>query len=474
MILHRAEALRNFHDMFFRMEVEEGLFSMQMLDGTFFWDAIRRDVYLHLHAEHGGPFAKTEPTRAPSLVSRAKDIAKPLANRISRRYLTAKTPKYIFITLQRQRFKGQLIDNISDPLYDLLKADSVAIELMNKAAIRYGNMLTGHATRLPPVAMRASRVDAELRKVAQHVNQIVSRHFGMACDIYRLVTDLINMFRATRNYYRTLFLGFRPTAIIGVNNGTLSGMYSAAREARVPAIELQHGASTCHTIFWSYPASIAPSHPGLSLPAGYFTFSDYWNANTHYPVRFFRSIGSDYFSQKPVENVGNDVLMISSYMYRDVLFDLTLQLAAKDTQRTVFFKLHPHEFDKEDHLNRLCQSHHNIRIVCDELEFSELLAACRYVVGVQSTAMYQALHARKLVCLLKHSNYFWHEDIFDFVELFESASELHDLTHQGRGSLSKNLGSIPEFFRPFSKPDFLRALDDVQKCVDSGGAGQNV
>jgi len=350
------------------------------------------------------------------------------------------------------------------------RADSVAIELMNKSAIRCRNMLTGGLTRLPPVAIRSLLADTELEKIAQQVKQAIFRHFGLALDIARLVADAIAMFRDTRDHYRTLFRDFRPRAIIGVNNGTLSGMYLAAKEAGVPTVELQHGASTYYTIFWSYPTSIAPSHPGLSLPTAYFTYSDYWNTNTHFPVKLFRSIGTDYFYQEPAASVSNDVLMISSYMYRDALLGLALELAAKDTGRTVFFKLHPHEFDKKAQVVGFCQTHQNIRIVCDELEFPELLTLCRYVIGVQSTAIYLALQARKHVCLLKHSNYFWHEDVFKYVELFDSADELHGLTHDGEGVHFKNHSAIPDLFQPFSEQAFVKALDDVEEAVASAAA----
>ena len=463
--LHHVVTLRNIQELFFRMEVEEGLFSMQMSDGSYFWDVVRRDVYLCLHAVHGGPFAQPQGSPPPSLTSRAKNIAKTLANSVSRRYLTAKAPKYIFITYQRLRSGTRLIDNISDHLYDLLEPDSVAIELANKAAIRYRNMLTGDSTRLPPVRIRAQHVDAELARVTQLIRKAISRHFEVQLDIDRLVADSIGMFRDTRDHYRKLFSSFRPKAIVGVNNGTLSGMYLAAKEGGVPTVELQHGASTYHTIFWSYPTSISPSHPGLSLPTAYFTYSEYWNTNTHFPVKFFRSIGTDYFYQEPAASPGHDILMISSYMYRDALLGLALELAARDTGRTVFFKLHPHEFDKKAHLSSLCQTHQNIRIVCDEFEFPELFRRCRYVVGVQSTAIYLALQARKRVCLLKHSNYFWHEDVFNYVELFDTADELHALT-QDDGNF-KNHDAIPDLFRPFREQDFLRALDDVQQGIDA-------
>jgi hypothetical protein len=51
MAAHDAVDLRNILQVFFRMKVEESLLSMQMPDCAYFWDIIRRDVYLYLNTE---------------------------------------------------------------------------------------------------------------------------------------------------------------------------------------------------------------------------------------------------------------------------------------------------------------------------------------------------------------------------------------------------------------------------------------
>jgi hypothetical protein len=467
MITGREVTIRTIQALFFQMEEEENLFAQRMSDGTYYWDVIRRDIYLSLHTMCGGAFARAEIPPAPSLRSRIKDSVKPLLNKLCRRYLIARAPKYIFVTGQRIRKGSILFDNISDHLYDLLAEDAVAIEIMNKSAISYQSILLGRKTRIPPVASRTLRTGTDSSALAKHVTNAIFKHFGMMLDVEHLIAASTSAHRETREHYRKLFLEHRPNVILCINNGTLSGMFAAAKEAGIPTIELQHGASCYHTIFWSYPKAITASHPGLSLPTAYFTYSDYWRRNTHFPVHLSRSIGTDYFSQQPVADVGRNVLMISSYMYREALLSLSIELADRDKEREIFFKLHPHEFDQAPAVRALCAGHDNIRIVCDAPGFLELFASCKYVVGVHSTTMYTALQAGKRVCLLRQSNYFWHEDIFDYVELFDNATELHDMTRDGNGSYFRNRGSVPEFFRPFDEPAFLRSLNDVQNYMST-------
>jgi hypothetical protein len=457
--------IRNILDVFFQMEVDENLFSMQMTDGTHYWDVIRTHVYLCLHAAHGGPFTRPTSSNNPSALAGCKDLLRPLVNAVSRRYLIARSPAFVCFTFQRIRSGPRLVDTIADHLVDLLGEDAVAVELLNKSAISYPKLLTGEKTRVPMVSIRAPHNPSESEAVAGFVNKLITCHFGISLDVTDVVVEAISAYETTRAYYREVFSSTRLRAILGTNNGSLGGAFSAAKEAGIPSIELQHGGSSRHTIYWSYPGAITASHPGLSLPTAYFTYSDYWRDNTHFPVKMFRSIGTDYFHHSPIPAPGEDVLMISSYMYRDVLFDMALELADKDIARNIVFKLHPHEFDSKARLVARCGARANIEIVTDEHEFAQLFARCQFVVGVQSTTIYLALQAGKRVCLLKHSNYFWHEDIFSYVELFSNSSELHDILQNRDGIRFTNHASIPALFEPFSATAFLEALNDVHELM---------
>jgi hypothetical protein len=343
-----------------------------------------------------------------------------------------------------------------------LEPDTAAIELANRSAINYRDLLFAGNTRVPPPAICTPRGNAELTQIAERIEKAVLKHFGLETDLCQLVSDLVFFHKEARKYYLQLFSRYRPRIVFGVNNGSLSGLFSAAKDQCIPAVEFQHGASCEHTIIWSYPKSIENSHPGLSLATAYFTFSDYWNDNTHFPVKMFRTVGNDDFHQEPAAHVREDLLIISSYMYRDALLNLALELADLDKNKKIYFKLHFHEFDQRNAVIGACAGRENIIVVDDGLDFSQLFALCEHVVGVHSTVIYMALQAKKKICLLKISNYFWHEDIFEFIELFDTAEELHDITHAREGVYFGNANDIPELFQRFSAQKFMRAVDDVQ------------
>ena len=457
--------IHNIQDRFFQMEEEEGLFSLQMADGTYYWDIVRRQVYLGLRTMHGGPFAVPVAMPAPSLLTKVKDLVKSIINLITRYYLITRGPKYIFITLQRIRRGSSLVDNISDHLYELVSEDAVAVELMNKATISYRDMIFGRKTRVPPVFVRSTHKEKDLPQVVEKISTLIHQYFGVSIDVYNLVFDPIITFRENKNYYLKLFAQYRPNAVIYCNNGTLNGLISAAKEMQVPTIELQHGASSSKTIFWSYPQSIPSSHPGLSLPTAYLTYSDFWNENTHYPVSWTYSIGSDYFYQESIAGDDDGVLIVSAYMYHETLLRLVLELAALVEEKKIYYKLHPHQFNQKSEVLAACNGKSNIVIVCDEMDFPVLFKRCKYVVGIHSTTLYMALQAGKKVCLYKRYNYFFHDNIFEYVELFDSVSELCDILDNPPKKYFNRLNKVPVFFQPFNAQRFLQVLENINSYI---------
>lgn len=457
--------LQDFQAVFFKMEEEEDLFSRRMSDGTYYWDIVRCQVYLYLHSLHGGPFEQPESPSDQTLSNKLRNIVKWAINKITLNYLIKCRPKYIFVTGQRIKIGASLIDNISDHLFELMKDEASAIELMNRKSISYWALIFGIKTRVPPVAVLTKNIKSEIQDVLNYIENLIKKYFFISVDAYKIIYEPIICFRVNKAYYAKLLSKHNPNVIICINNGTLNGMFSAAKESKIPTIELQHGASNSNTIFWSYPSSVSSSHPGLSLPTAYLTFSNFWNTNINYPVKFLDYIGNNYFYQRKIIGSNDGVLIISAYMYREELLQLVLELATSEKNKTIYYKLHPHEFSERDNVIFKFSRYENIYVICDEMDFPSLYKKCNYVIGIHSTTLYMALQAGKKVCIYKRSNYFWHIDIFNYVELFDSATELRDVMCDSKGKYFKNFSRVPVFFRPFDADRFMNALSVVGRCI---------
>lgn len=458
-------SLENLRDAFFSMEEKESLFSLQVDDGVYLWDCCRWDVYQRLLQLHGAGFISGNSQKSGFVKFIFRRVIKKIKNFIALWYVLRRKPEYIFITAQRTVVEGNLVDSISDHLIDDA-SNSVAIELLNSDSVSYLHMLLGGDTRIPPVSFIAETSSSEVFNASIRINKAISDYFGIYVDVTDLLSVSLAQYKANFNFFSVIFSRHHPKAVIGVNNGTLNGLYVAAKKFRIPVVELQHGSSNEHTILWSYPKSIDSSNIGLSLPVAYFTFSNYWIANTNYPVKMIQAVGNDNLYQELIESKSQSLLFISAYMYHDALVHLAMELATKVINK-IYFKLHPHEYYRKDELIANFGRLENIEVVSDEFDFAHLYRLCSHVVVVHSTTAYQALQAGKHLCIYKHSNYFWHYDIFGYAELFGTSSELAEIIDEKypRGISVKEPNSQPLFFSRFNPDDFKTAVDYAKGLV---------
>lgn len=461
-----AVDLTNIRERFFEMEEAEGLFNLRMDDGTHYWDLVRLNVFYYLHTTFGGPYAIQWSTPAErSAASRVKDFARRRLNRVALGYLESRRPKYLFITGQRIRVGDAIVDNISDHLLPLVGEDAVAIETMNRRAVSMVRFLMRRPTRISPPAILAHPPLVDLTAVGNAISAVVERYFGHRIErLPDLLRDPISIFRQSRDHYRALFARHRPRAIVLINDGTLKGLFHAAAEHGVATLELQHGASCANNVFWSYPEFVRPGAEGLSVPTAYLTFSEYWRHNMHYPVKASFAIGNDFFYQEPSAGDDRYVVIISAYMYHDDLLALAVELAGLAPERTIYYKLHPHQFTSKAAIIEAVRTHPNIVVISDEIDVPSLFRTCGFVVGVHSTLLYSALQAGKKVCIYRRYNYFWHDDIFAYTERFDNAHELAQLVEAPHRYFA-NLASRPSMFDRFDAHRFRNALAESERIT---------
>jgi hypothetical protein len=452
--------LATLHTAFYEMEEADGLFDRQSDDGTYYWDIVRYTVFVGLQREYGGPYKNPVSTSKASPIATGKNAIKALLNRFTREYLSSSEPEYLFYTAQRTLIGSRFVDTISDPLFELLGERSIAIEAINRESISVVDMLLRRRTRVPTVFIYDPPQSGPLQSMADAISASIAKHFDRLPDVAGLIREPLATYRQYKEHFRAVFARHKPKAVIVVNNGPLKGLFAAAREMGIPTLELQHGAPSVESPFWSYPTGIPSTHPGLSLPTAYLVFSEYFKGITHFPVAHAHAIGNDYLYQKPVANTADAIAIISAYMYQDDLLRLAVALAESFPTRVIYFRLHPHQFLQKAAIAEQVRHRQNIVVQSDEMSLAELFAACTFVIGVHSTVLYSALQARKKVMIYRISNYFFLQDVFPFVELFDSVADAVVLirTHTVRFA---NVDGAPIFFAPLDRAAFLSALTNV-------------
>jgi len=314
--------------------------------------------------------------------------------------------------------------------------------------------------RLPAPLVRGSPPLSDRHHAVRELSALLSRRFDRSVDLPAVLTEPLAVYFQYRGHFSRMFARHAPKAIVVNNNGLLKGLFAAARAHRIPTFELQHGTTSPEGPFWSYPMSIRSDHPGLTLPTAFLTFADYWNTNTHYPVRHARSIGNRHLFQPHSPNNTGNLAVISAYMYQKELGELTRYLAARFPTRLFYFKLHPHQFKSLEQIKGEFAPHPNVRIVTDDLTLTQLFAASEFVVGIHSTALYSALQARKNVMIYRRANYFFLKDIIPYSELFSSPDEAASIISDAHARFREK-ARAPLFFAPFDADACRHALESL-------------
>jgi hypothetical protein len=453
--------VNTFPALFFDMEERDGLFDLRLPDGTYYWDLVRFEVFGALYHAYVGTFENPAsiPKAAPSLL---KNIVKRSINAANCRRIAHRNPKYLFYTIQRARHEGHFVDVIADPVFDLVKHESVAMEFANVNTRSLNALLARDDTRMPAPLICGSRLLRRGHQVISELSKLLSRRFDRSIDLPRLLTEPLAVYFQYRRHFSRMFARHTPKAIVVNNNGLLKGLFAAARARRIPTLELQHGSTSPEAPFWSYPTSIRSNHSGLTLPTAFLTFADYWKTNTHYPVRHALSIGNRHLFQPHSPNTTGNVTVISAYMYQKELGELTRYLAARFPARLFYFKLHPHQFKSLEEISGEFAAQRNVRIVTDDLTLSQLFALSDFVIGIHSTALYSALQANKNVMIYRRANYSFLKDLFAYSELFASPDEAASIISNAPARFREK-ARAPVFFAQFDADACRRALEDVRE-----------
>lgn len=463
--------LATLHTAFYEMEVADGLFDRQSDDGIFFWDIVRYNIFVGLQREYGGSYRDPVSTSKASPIATGKNAIKALLNRFTRQYVISQKPEYLFHTVQRTLNGSELLDMVADPLFELVRARSVAIEAVNWGSISVQDMLLGRRTRVPTLFMYEPPEPGPLDGMAKAISTSVVKYFDKLPDIAGLMREPLATYKQYKEHFRAVFARHKPRAVLVVNNGPLKGLFAAARESNVPTIELQHGAPSVASPFWSYPAGIPSTHPGLTLPTAYLVFSEYFKRAVHLPVAHTYAIGNDHLYQAPAATTADAIAIVSAYMYQDELVRLAMALAESFPTRLIYYRLHPHQFAQKAAIAEQVKHRRNIIVQSDEMTLDELFEACTFVIGVHSTVLYSALQARKKVLIYRISNYFQLQDIFPFVELFDSVADAAALIRAH--AVSSTSMKTPMFFEPFDRAAFLTALSKIGG-LDSASPSERV
>ena len=228
---------------------------------------------------------------------------------------------------------------------------------------------------------------------------------------------LIN-FECEYKYYHNFFRIKQPQKIYIICSYGKEALIAAAQDLNIEVIELQHGIITKYHIGYNFLDVKIPYFPDKLLLWG-----EYWKANVDLPKNVkielygYPYLKRQYEKYKNIEKNLNQVIFISQGTIGKSLSEKAIEFTKENPDLKVVYRLHPGEFLRwEKEYKNLYENRNleNLEISDNnEKNLYEYLFESEYLIGVNSTVIYEALNLGIKVGVV---NLFGYEDVEDLLQ----------------------------------------------------------
>lgn len=442
---------------FYNMEVELKLFERRDLNGIYYWDIFRFNIFDEL-TEGGQSFNNNGGRTTKKNFASGLNFFKNCLLLLKVLYTRNRTFAYL---CSRNKYKGTsiLFDQNAHGLLSLLKHEDVVInESYAKSSTLYDDY-----TKINFISKFSCFISSpsfipydEFSILSDQIKEVFPQS---TINIQKLVSLYITFYKE-RKFYRWLFKTIKTTRIFISQNGIQKGLFAAAIDLGLPVYEFQHGIINDGHLAYSYPMIDGITNKTY-LPSHLLTLSDWWLNDCYVPYLNKIVIGNDYFvPQISIEStpIKNRILIVSSTFMQKELFAFLEK--CKNTldefcSYEFIYKLHPNEFMNVDIYKEYFKSYSNIRVSTNEKTIAQWMDECSTMITILSTAAYEALQCNRKVIILKCLNYQMMKIIFGYDNVYtvENSDEMLNALNQ------EIITSSVEFFSPFNKENANNVLN---------------
>lgn len=240
------------------------------------------------------------------------------------------------------------------------------------------------------------------------INKIIESYFGFKFDLSNRIINNIKGFKLSYNLHKRYLKKKNPGKVFLVCSYGKEGIIAAARSLGIETIEIQHGIIYPFHMGYSYPQNASIPY----FPDKIMLYGDFWKDQASFPIeRLARlAVGNPYAELQikkysDTEKEKNSMLFISSGQYGVQLSKLAVDYHKQHPEYRIYYKLHPSEFkvwpDLYPHLK--ASEDDGLIVVEDKINLYELFARSNYLVGVNSTAIYESFSLLDKVILYNTS-----------------------------------------------------------------------
>lgn len=234
----------------------------------------------------------------------------------------------------------------------------------------------------------------KLESWLEGIEHEIAENFNLKLNIRTDLAAYIIQRILETSLWKIFFNLKKPKIIFVVGHIGNAHIIHAAKQVRIPVVELQHGVASQFSPAYHFEEGTTI----IDFPDYLFTFGQFWNEGINYPIPSDRiiSIGFPFLSLF-VRNYQNTALkkdqmvFLSQGPIGNDLYEFALKVEKNLCGRiSIRYKLHPGELNDFDAWDKRFRSS-SINIAGNETNLYGLLAESKWVVGVFSTAVYEAI-----------------------------------------------------------------------------------
>lgn len=438
---------------FISFEKKNRLFELRDSNNTPIWDIIRFDIYVNLMWDYAASPVKKK--NYGDTIKFAFLKLKTLLNY----WRDKKEYENFFYLCSRNKINNKLFDQSSYAVVKFFERSKSFLFESNTYAEQ--EFLFKEAVHNFPqfIHRKTYKVDS-IFDYSEIVN-LITEEFGNSRFNSLELKQFVNNFYSDYDFFTKLFTKKKVKRIFVTQNGMQKGLFAAANNMNIPSFEFQHGIVDKGHLAYYYP-NINLSREQSYLPGKIFSLSSFWFKDLHIPNASIFALGNDYFAKviPALDEKANALTIISADVFGLALEEFLLSNVKQPiiANRSIFFKLHPNQFNDKKYYQDKFAEWKNISVISNEYSVSELLEKSNALLTIQSTAVYEALQAGRKVILLKQSTYRRHAELFSNPNLYlvDNSEELHNAMSAPVAEAANEI----VFFAPYDPQILNEALKD--------------
>ena len=425
-------------DLFLYMEKKYRLFEQRTSEGIYFWKLVRFGLFNSVRYQLG---LYEEIKKSDTRLSFFTKIYYSLKSAyFVRRYVNS----IVIIHNRKINQSGVLLDPITMPIIEEKKYYNEKILIVEDAASStsiFNDARYYRKTLIDDTITKLTKVKKDDIKNANSIMKEVCSCISEYCGIkieYKKLSRVIKRFKAQKIFWESVFYKTKCKEMYIVCSYGKEGIISAAQESGVRVVEIQHGMISRYHAGYSFGMKNIPYFPDFL-----YLFGKKWYG-PHIPVNIdkIRWYGYPQLNQNVQPYIGREkekkVLFISQWTLNARMVHYA-DMLSKEVGREIIFKFHPR--DSDETMDTYKKKYPDIKFIKNEYSLHDLLSKCEYIIGVFSTAIFEAAALDCKIILLNEPGV---ESLEDFITDFslpvvsDSSELIHIIKRNGGIAIRKD------------------------------------